>query len=86
MLKKHFPDITNEQLKEKTEQFVKDIEKDILDICRILVEETAEDIVGLRKTLDEFDLSGLPDDQEQLSAMIVHYLLVLLDLKITEGE
>lgn len=83
-LKEVLPDLTDEQIERLKQNLEKRIRQDIGEICQHMLDRTSKEIIEIGETLDTFDLSGLPDDEDALSRIIIHDLLMLLDKQITE--
>ncbi|MFH1422487.1 MAG: hypothetical protein ABIH42_07235 [Planctomycetota bacterium] len=82
----HFHDLTDEQISKIREKFEKELRAELLDACKNVIDEASEVMVRIHDELEQFNLDNLPENERELSKMIIHHLLMLLDSEIMEEE
>jgi hypothetical protein len=83
-LEEALPELTEAQVEVLRHKLEKRITRDLEDISGHVLDRTSAEMIEISNTLDSFDLSGLPDDEDGLSRIIVHDLLMLLDKQIMD--
>ncbi len=78
-LRQAFPDLTEAQSKKLVDQVMGTVEEEIHGMTGHILASTVGEIAQLDKTVKKFDTSGLPQDEAELSRLMVHHLLGFLD-------
>jgi len=85
-IKEALPELTDSQIENLRMKLEKRIRADMQNITGHILKRTEKEIFKISNTLDNFDLTGLPNDEDGLSRLIAHDLLMLLDKQIMEGK
>jgi hypothetical protein len=78
-LRQIFPDLTEEQSKALVDQIMGTVEEELHGMTGQILASTVGEIAQLDKTVKAFDTKGLPNDEAELSRLMVHHLLGFLD-------
>ncbi len=84
-LRKAFPNLKDSEAKQLTSEMSQALEQDLLDISHHIANNTFDQLIDLKKVVDSFDVKGLPDNEQELSRLFIHYFLLLLDAEVMEG-
>jgi hypothetical protein len=83
-LRQAFPGLKDEDVKTLVKELETDLANDTTDVVNYVVENSINQIIGIKKTVDGFDTKGLPDDRGKLSKLAMHYILLILDQEVME--
>jgi len=83
-LKQAFPDLTEEQAAEFTNTVLGTVEEELEGLSGYILAKTVGDIDQLDKTLKAFDTKDLPNDEAELSRLMLHHFLQVLDVELME--
>ncbi len=83
-LKQTFPDLTEEQATEFTNTVMGTVEEELEGLSGYILAKTVGDIDHLDKTLKAFDTKDLPNDEAELSRLMLHHFLQVLDVELME--
>ncbi|MCE1245730.1 MAG: hypothetical protein LWY06_03705 [Firmicutes bacterium] len=83
-LRQAFPGLKDEDCKTLIKEMEDELAGDTTDVINYVVENSINQIVTIKKTIDSFDTKGLPDDRGKLSKMAMHNILMILDQEVME--
>jgi hypothetical protein len=83
-LRKTYPDLTEEQAKEFANNVMGTVEEELEGLSGYILAKTVGDIDQLDKTLKAFNTKDLPDDEAELSRLMLHHFLQVLDAELME--
>jgi hypothetical protein len=85
-LRKAFPKVAPADVNKALNAFASDVEEDLVAVTNDFLMAHIGEVIALKRTIDSFDTKGLPSDETALSKRLVHSLLGLLDLEVTEAK
>ena len=83
-IRKTFPDLTQEQAQKVVNEMMGTVEEEVEGLTGYILAKTVGDIDKLDKSLKAFDTKDLPNDEAQLSRLMMHHLLMYLDAELME--
>ncbi len=83
-IRQTYPDLTQEQATEFANTVMGTVEEELEGLSGYILAKTVGDIDQLDKTLKAFDTKDLPNDEAELSRLMLHHLLHLLDAELME--
>jgi len=79
IIKEGFPGIEDAKIEEGLKSLEQDLEKDFMEVCEYIINNSIDEFVSLKKTVDSFEDKSLPDDELDLSVLFLHNLIQLAD-------
>ena len=83
-IRKTFPDLTQEQARNLADSVMGSVDEELEGLTGHILAKTVGDIARLDKTLKAADTKDLPNDEAQLSRLMMHHLLLLLDAELMD--
>lgn len=84
VLHETFPDLTDEQLEQIANDIMVSVHDQVEGLTGYVLGKTVGDIAALDKTLRGFDTKNLPNSEQELSRLMVHHLINVLDCELME--
>lgn len=84
-LRKAFPGLTEEDTETLTAELKKQLTDDLSEVTHYIVDGSILQLLDLKETIDKFQVKELPDDEDELSRYVIHYLLQVIDMEVMEG-
>lgn len=85
-LRKAFPNLTDEDAHKLIEELATDLEKDLTEVSEHIVNGSVLQLLDLHKSIQQFNTKGLPDNEGELSRLIIHHVLQLVDIEVMKKE
>lgn len=83
-VRKTFPDLKDEEIEEILNTVQKNVEVELEGLTGYILGKTVGDIVALDKTIKSFDTKNLPNEECELSRLMMHNFLLVLDDELME--
>ena len=83
-IKEGFEGVEDAQIEEELKTMESDMEKDFMEIGSDIIENSIDEFVSLKATVDTFEDKSLPDDKLDLSVLFLHNLIQLADQEMME--
>ncbi len=85
-LRKAFPNLTDDDAHKLIGELETDLNKDLTDVSEHIVSGSVLQLLDLHKSIERFNTKGLPHDEGELSRLIIHYVLQLVDIEVMKKE
>ena len=79
-----FPDLKDEDIEKLLDKVMVETESELEGLTGYILSKTVGDIITLDKTIKSFDTSNLPSEEHELSRLLVHNFLLVLDDELME--